>query len=61
MPNNAETFGAVKGDLLKMFPGAKLEHRTSPQELFTVIVKLPRPDPITELLESLGAASIAPS
>ena len=38
-PNNSETFAAVKPDLLKVFPGAKLEQRQAPTELFEVIIK----------------------
>lgn len=37
-PNTAETFAAVKSDLLQIFPNAKLEHRPSKAELFEVTI-----------------------
>lgn len=37
-PNTAQTFDSVKPDLLKIWPGATLEHKPSDQQLFTVLI-----------------------
>lgn len=42
-PNAAGTFNTVKADLLRAFPGAKLEHQPSDQQLFTVLIHLSQP------------------
>jgi hypothetical protein len=38
-PNTAETFQAVRPDLERVWPGAKLEFQPSELELFTVVVR----------------------
>jgi hypothetical protein len=42
-PNNSETFGAVKADLLDLFPDAQLEHHADPHELFEVLIRTAMP------------------
>lgn len=42
-PNSSETFQLVRPELLKLWPGANLEHLNKPEELFTVLIRPTRP------------------